>query len=133
VTAPTADAAAPAAPALEDRLWRSPGLVPLFTASTTARLANEAARVAIVLLILDRTSSPALAGTVVGRARPARPWSPARCSAPGSTARPPPLGLRGQPVLLLVVLLGPARGGRHARRAAWSSAWRCSPASPPRC
>jgi MFS family permease len=47
-------------------LWRSPGLGALFTASTTARLANEAARVAMVLLVLDRTSSPALAGAVVG-------------------------------------------------------------------
>jgi MFS family permease len=47
-------------------LWRSPGLGALFTASTTARVANEAARVAVVLLILDRTGSPALAGTVVG-------------------------------------------------------------------
>jgi MFS family permease len=47
-------------------LWRSPGLGALFTASTTARLANEAARVAVVLLILDRTGSPGLAGTVVG-------------------------------------------------------------------
>ncbi|MCW2616127.1 MAG: hypothetical protein JWN08_3121 [Frankiales bacterium] len=46
--------------------WRTPGLAALFTASTTARLANEAARVAIVLLVLARTSSPALAGTVVG-------------------------------------------------------------------
>ncbi len=47
-------------------LWRAPGLGALFTASTTARLANEAARVAMVLLVLDRTGSPALAGTVVG-------------------------------------------------------------------
>ncbi|MCW2680877.1 MAG: hypothetical protein JWM62_2278 [Frankiales bacterium] len=47
-------------------LWRSPGLGALFTASTTARLANEAARVAMVLLVLDRTGSPALAGAVVG-------------------------------------------------------------------
>lgn len=46
--------------------WRTPGLAALFTASTTARLANEAARVAVVLLVLARTSSPALAGTVVG-------------------------------------------------------------------
>ena len=66
MTAPTADAAALAAPPVGGRLWRSPGLVPLFTASTTARLANEAARVALVLLVLDRTGSPALAGTVVG-------------------------------------------------------------------
>ena len=55
----TADAAVPS-------LWRSPGLGALFTASTTARVANEAARVAVVLLILERTGSPALAGTVVG-------------------------------------------------------------------
>ena len=46
-------------------LWRSRGLVTLFTASTTARLANEAARVAMVLLVLERTGSPALAGAVV--------------------------------------------------------------------
>ena len=46
-------------------LWRTPGLAALFTASTTARLANEAARVALVLLVLARTGSPALAGGVV--------------------------------------------------------------------
>lgn len=47
-------------------LWRSRGLVSLFTASTAARLANEAARIAMVLLVLERTGSPALAGAVVG-------------------------------------------------------------------
>lgn len=57
-------AAAPRAAA--PRLWRAPGLASLFTASTTARLANEAARVAVVLLVLARTGSPALAGVVVG-------------------------------------------------------------------
>jgi MFS family permease len=46
-------------------LWRTPGLAVLFTASTSARLANEAARVALVLLVLDRTGSPALAGALV--------------------------------------------------------------------
>jgi MFS family permease len=46
-------------------LWRTPGLAVLFTASTTARLANEAARVAVVLLVLERTDSPALAGALV--------------------------------------------------------------------
>jgi MFS family permease len=46
-------------------LWRTPGLGVLFTASTTARLANESARVAVVLLVLDRTHSPALAGALV--------------------------------------------------------------------
>lgn len=56
------DQTEPVAPAL----WRAPGLGALFTASTTARLANEAARVAMVLLVLDRTGSPALAGAVVG-------------------------------------------------------------------
>ena len=49
----------------EAPLWRTPGLAVLFTASTTARLANEAARVALVLLVLDRTGSPALAGALV--------------------------------------------------------------------
>jgi MFS family permease len=46
-------------------LWRTPGLGVLFTASTTARLANEAARVAVVLLVLSRTHSPTLAGALV--------------------------------------------------------------------
>lgn len=50
----------PAAP-----LWRTPGLSVLFAASTSARLANEAARVALVLLVLDRTDSAALAGALV--------------------------------------------------------------------
>ncbi len=50
----------PAAP-----LWRTPGLAVLFTASTSARLANEAARVSLVLLVLERTDSPALAGALV--------------------------------------------------------------------
>jgi MFS family permease len=49
----------------EAPLMRTPGLAVLFTASTTARLANEAARLAVVLLVLDRTSSPSLAGAVV--------------------------------------------------------------------
>jgi predicted MFS family arabinose efflux permease len=49
----------------EPPLWRTPGLAVLFTASTTARLANEAARIALVLLVLDRTGSPALAGALV--------------------------------------------------------------------
>ena len=49
----------------ETAVWRSPILRRLFTASTTARLANESARVATVLLVLDRTRSPALAGAVV--------------------------------------------------------------------
>jgi MFS family permease len=53
-------ARAPAPP-----LWRTPGLAVLFTASTTARLANESARVAVVLLVLDRTHSSALAGGLV--------------------------------------------------------------------
>lgn len=56
----------PVGPGADDRLWRAPGMRPLFTASTTARLANEAARVAVVLLVLERTGSPALAGAVVG-------------------------------------------------------------------
>jgi MFS family permease len=55
---------APAAPT--GSLWRASGLRSLFVASTTARLANEAARVAVVLLVLARTGSPAVAGAVVG-------------------------------------------------------------------
>src|SRR3954447_23158817 len=51
--------------AQETPLWRLHGLASLFTASTTARLANESARVAMGLLVLDRTHSPALAGAVV--------------------------------------------------------------------
>jgi predicted MFS family arabinose efflux permease len=58
--APEDLARAPAGP-----LWRSPGLGVLFTASTTARLANESSRVAVVLLVLDRTGSSALAGALV--------------------------------------------------------------------
>jgi MFS family permease len=58
---PTAPPAVDATP-----LRHAPGLRVLFTASTTARLANEAARVAVVLLVLERTGSPVLAGTVVG-------------------------------------------------------------------
>ena len=46
-------------------VWRSTALRRLFTASTTARLANESARVAMVLLVLERGGSPALAGGVV--------------------------------------------------------------------
>lgn len=46
-------------------LWRTPGLAVLFTASTSARLANETARLAVVLLVLHRTGSPALSGAVV--------------------------------------------------------------------
>ncbi len=49
----------------EPPLWRTPGLAVLFTASTTARLANEAARIALVLLVLDRTGSSSLAGALV--------------------------------------------------------------------
>ena len=50
----------PAAP-----LWRLPGLAVLFATSTTARLANEGGRIAVVLLALDRTGSAALGGGLV--------------------------------------------------------------------
>lgn len=52
-------------PAGDVSLWRTPGLRPLFTASTTARLANECARLGVVLYALDRTDSPALSGALV--------------------------------------------------------------------
>jgi MFS family permease len=64
----SAPATAPAAPPGDGSPWSAPGLRALFVASTTARLANEAARVAMVLLVLERTGSPALAGAVVGAA-----------------------------------------------------------------
>jgi MFS family permease len=64
-TAPGARHRAEAAVTGSEPLWRAAGLRTLFTASTTARLANEAARVAVVLLVLERTGSPALAGAVV--------------------------------------------------------------------
>lgn len=59
-TGPALDAEAQVVP-----LWRTPGLRVLFTASTTARLANECGRLGVVLLALDRTGSPALSGALV--------------------------------------------------------------------
>jgi MFS family permease len=47
------------------RLWRAPGLAVLMATSTTARLANECARLAVVLLALERTGSAALSGALV--------------------------------------------------------------------
>ena len=87
-------------------VWRSPGLGALFTASTTARLANEAARVAVVLLILERTSSPALAGTVVGAlALPALVTGPVLGAWLDRTSRRRSVFLANQ-LLLLAVLVG---------------------------
>ena len=65
-SAETTAAAGVEAPApVAAAVWRSTALRRLFTASTTARLANESARVAMVLLVLERGGSPALAGGVV--------------------------------------------------------------------
>lgn len=87
-------------------LWRSPGLGALFTASTTARLANEAARVAMVLLVLDRTGSPALAGAVVGAlALPALVTGPVLGAWLDRTSHRRSVFVANQ-VLLLAVLLG---------------------------
>jgi MFS family permease len=61
VVAVTEGTAAPSA----GSLWRTPGLAVLFTASTSARLANETARLAVVFLVLRRTGSPALSGALV--------------------------------------------------------------------
>jgi predicted MFS family arabinose efflux permease len=102
-----ADPAAP--PAASGSVWRAPGLSALFTASTTARLANEAARVAIVLLVLSRTSSPALAGTVVGAlALPALVTGPVLGAWLDRTARRRSVFVANQLLLLivLVALLG---------------------------
>jgi MFS family permease len=98
--------AEPAAPSAGvGSVWRSPGLGALFTASTTARLANEAARVAIVLLVLSRTGSPALAGVVVGAlALPALVTGPVLGAWLDRTARRRSVFVANQ-VLLLGVLL----------------------------
>lgn len=86
--------------------WRTPGLAALFTASTTARLANEAARVAVVLLVLARTGSPALAGTVVGAlALPALVTGPVLGAWLDRTRRRRAVFVANQ-LLLLVVLVG---------------------------
>jgi predicted MFS family arabinose efflux permease len=98
--------AAPDSSSARAAVWRSPGLGALFTASTTARLANEAARVAVVLLILDRTSSPALAGTVVGAlALPALLTGPVLGAWLDRTSRRRSVFVANQ-VLLLAVLVG---------------------------
>lgn len=87
-------------------LWRTPGLGVLFTASTTARLANESARVAMVLLVLDRTGSPALAGAVVGAATvPSLVTGPLLGAWLDRTHRRR-LAFVGNQVLLLLALLG---------------------------
>lgn len=87
-------------------LWRSPGLGALFTASTTARLANEAARVAMVLLVLDRTGSPALAGAVVAALTlPALVTGPVLGAWLDRTSHRRSVFVANQ-VLLLAVLLG---------------------------
>ena len=103
MTVATAPSAADAAPA---SVWRSAGLPALFTASTTARLANEAARVAVVLLILERTASPALAGTAVGAlALPALVTGPVLGAWLDRTAHRRWVFLANQ-LLLLAVLVG---------------------------
>ena len=90
----------------ETPVWRSPGLGALFTASTTARLANEAARVAMVLLVLDRTGSPALAGAVVAALTlPALVTGPVLGAWLDRTSHRRSVFVANQ-VLLLVVLLG---------------------------
>src|ERR687894_1421586 len=92
--------------AVAAQLWRADGLVTLFAASTTARLANEAARVAIVLLVLDRTGSPALAGTVVGAlALPALVTGPVLGAWLDRTSRRRSVFVANQ-LLLLGVLVG---------------------------
>jgi len=85
--------------------WRIPGLGALFTASTTARLANEAARLAIVLLVLARTDSPALAGAVVAALTlPALITGPVLGAWLDRTARRRTVFVANQ-VLLLIVLV----------------------------
>lgn len=95
-------------------LWRSAGLWSLFTASTAARLANESARVAMVLLVLERTRSPALAGAVVAAAT-----LPALLTGPllGAWLDRTPhrrLAFAGNQVLLLVSMAGLLLATGHA-------------------
>ena len=102
-------ALAPARP-----LWRSRGLASLFTASTTARLANESARVAMVLLVLERTHSPALAGAVVGASTlPSLVTGPLLGAWLDRTAHRR-LAFAGNQVLLLVALAGMLFATGHA-------------------
>jgi predicted MFS family arabinose efflux permease len=52
-------------------VWRLPGYQWLYLAATLGRVADEMLAIAVVLLVLDRTSSPALAGaTVAGASLP---------------------------------------------------------------
>jgi MFS family permease len=52
-------------------VWRLPGYRWFYLAATLGRVADEMLAVAVVLLVLDRTSSPALAGaTVAGASLP---------------------------------------------------------------
>jgi MFS family permease len=49
-------------------VWRLPGYRSFYLAATLSRVANEMLPVAVVLLVLDRTGRPALAGTAVAAA-----------------------------------------------------------------
>jgi MFS family permease len=49
-------------------LWRLPGYGWFYLAATLGRVADEMLAIAVVLLVLDRTSSPALAGATVAAA-----------------------------------------------------------------
>ncbi len=49
-------------------IWRLPGYAGFFLAATLGRVADEMLAIAVVLLVLDRTSSPALAGATVAAA-----------------------------------------------------------------
>ncbi len=49
-------------------VWRLPGYRPFYLAATFGRVADEMLPVAVVLLVLDRTASPALAGATVAAA-----------------------------------------------------------------
>ncbi|HZD74911.1 MAG TPA: hypothetical protein VE776_13690, partial [Actinomycetota bacterium] len=49
-------------------IWRLPGYAWFSLAATLGRVADEMLAIAVVLLVLDRTSSPALAGVTVAAA-----------------------------------------------------------------
>ena len=132
--APEDLARAPAGP-----LWRTPGLGVLFTASTTARLANESARVAVVLLVLDRTDSPALAGALVAALTlPSLVTGPLLGAWLDRTTHRRSAFVANQlllPLVLVGLLLAAGHaavlGGRRPRRARRASPARCSPAASP--
>jgi predicted MFS family arabinose efflux permease len=97
---------APSAPALPGGLAAQPGYPAFLLAATLARLASEMFPVAAVLLVLDRTGRPGLAGAVVAATTlPAVVTGPVLGAWLDRTSRRR-LALAGNQVLLAASLLG---------------------------